>query len=41
MITARAIIETEIEKNYQSNKLVVAASTELSAAYDTVDHKNF
>ena len=38
-ITARAVIETEIEKQYQENKLVVAASTDLSAAYDTVDHK--
>ena len=38
-LTARAVIETEIEKQYQENKLVVAASTDLSAAYDTVDHK--
>ena len=38
-MTARAVIETEIEKNYQENHLVVAASTALSAAYDTVDHK--
>ena len=38
-VTERAVIETEIEKQYQENKLVVAASTDLSAAYDTVDHK--
>ena len=36
---ARAVIKTEIEKNYQNNRLVVAASTDLSAAYNTVDHK--
>ena len=38
-VMARVVIETEIEKQYQENKLVVAASTDLSAAYDTVDHK--
>ena len=38
-MTARAIIETEIEKNYQENNLVVAAIKDLSAAYNTVNHK--
>ena len=38
-MTARAIIETEIEKNYQKNRPVVAGSTDLLAEYDTVHHK--
>ena len=37
--TARAVIENKIEDGYQNKKLVVAASTDLSAAYDTVNHK--
>ena len=37
--TARAVIENKIENGYQNKKLVVAASTDLSAAYDTVNHK--
>ena len=38
-MTARAVIETEIEKQYQETLLVVAASMDLLAAYNTVDHK--
>ena len=30
--TARAVIKNKIEDGYQNNKLVVAASTDLSAA---------
>ena len=37
--TARAVIENKIEDGYQNDKLVVAASTDLSAAFDTVNHK--
>ena len=37
--TARAVVEHKIEDGYQNNKLVVAASSDLSAAYDTVNHK--
>ena len=37
--TARAVIENKIEDGYQNKKLMVAASTDLSAAYDTVNHK--
>ena len=33
------MIENKIEDGYQNKKLVVAASTDLSAAYDTVNHK--
>ena len=38
-MTAWAVIKTEVERIYQDNKLVVAASTDLSPAYNTVDHK--
>ena len=38
-MTAWAVIETEVERNYKENKLLVSASTDPSAAYDTVDHK--
>ena len=37
--TARAVIEHKIEDGYQKNKLVVEDSTDLSAAYDTVNHR--
>ena len=37
--TARAVIENKIEDGYENKKLVVAASTDLSAAYDTLNHK--
>ena len=37
--TARAVIGNKTEDGYQNNKLVVATSTNLSAAYDTVNHK--
>ena len=37
--TARVIIEHKIEDGYQKKKLVVTASTDLSAAYDMVNHK--
>ena len=36
---ARAIIEHNIEDGYQKKKLMVAASTDLSAAYDIVNHE--
>ena len=36
--TARAVIENAIEFNYQSNNVVATVSTDLSAAFDTVDH---
>ena len=38
-VPEQQVIETESEKKYQENRLVVAASLDLSAAYDTVDHK--
>ena len=37
--TARAVIEHQIADGYKRNKLVVTASTDLSAAYNTVNHK--
>ena len=36
--TARAVIENCIEYNYQQNRVVAAVSTDLSAAFNTVDH---
>ena len=37
-LTARAVIENYIEYNHQHNCMVAAVSTDLSAAFYTVDH---
>ena len=37
--TARAVVEHKIEEGCQNNKLVVAASMDLSVIYDTVNQK--
>ena len=36
--TAWAVIENCIEYNYQQNRVAATVSTDLSAAFDTVDH---
>ena len=36
---AKANIRHKIEDVYQKNKLVIAASTDISAAHDNVNHK--